>query len=325
MVRSTPPSEEVAVSVVLTNDVDEQAAVLDDWAETYQQMSPGRFSGCLRQLQFGRTQLFHESSSHCVHQIGAAWRESLVFVTSDNLTEPARWMGHTLNRNDIGIFRGDTGFEAVAPAGCRILAAAVDSGDFLSYARIVAPEDFSPDKPLDRRLVRASGLHAYFSAFLRQTLDTVMEAPQLLAEEAAQKTLRETLYSQMVELLSTRHRKVSAGTALQRSTLVLSVRDYVNSRSAEVPSVVDICAEFGVSRRSLQYAFEEVVGMNPVAYLRASRLNAVRRDIKATSPQIPVLDLAARWGFWHPSYFSASYKQLFGELPSVTPRATSRW
>jgi AraC family ethanolamine operon transcriptional activator len=320
MIRSTPPSEDVAVSVVLTNDVDEQAAALDDWAETYQQMSPGRFSGCLRQLQFGRTQLFHESSSHCVHQIGAAWRESLVFVTSDNLTEPARWLGHTLNRNDVGIFRGDTGFDAVAPAGCHILAAAIDSDDFLRYASIVAPEEFSPGKPLDRRLVRATGLQAYFSAFLRQTLDTLIKTPQLLAEEAAQKTLRETLYSQMVELLTTPHRNVSAGTALQRRTLVLSVRDYVNSRSAEVPSVIDICAEFGVSRRSLQYAFEEVVGMNPVAYLRTTRLNAVRRDIKATGPEVPVLDLAARWGFWHPSYFSASYKKLFGELPSATQR-----
>ena len=75
---------------------------------------------------------------------------------------------------------------------------------------------------------------------------------------------------------------------------------------------------FGVSRRSLQYAFEEVLGVSPLTYLRAQRLNAVRRAIKTAETDTPVMEIAARWGFWHPSYFTASYKKLFGELPSAT-------
>jgi len=316
------PATAVAVSAVSASDVDEQAALLEDWAETYQQLSCGRFSGQLRQLKFGTTQLFHESSSHCVHQIGTAWSESLVFATSDNLTQPVRWLGQTLDRNDVAIFQGHAGFDAVVPAGCQILAAAIDCDDFLSYAAIVAPEAFSQGKSLDLRIVRRSDSHAGFSTFLRQTLDALVGAPQLLAQQAAQGILRETLYSLMLEALTSACGQVGSGTASKRSALVASVRSYVNSHAADVPSVSAICAQFGVSRRSLQYAFEETVGMNPVAYLRASRLNAVRRDIKATDPDTAVLDIAARWGFWHPSHFSASYKQLFGELPSATRRMT---
>jgi AraC family ethanolamine operon transcriptional activator len=31
-------------------------------------------------------------------------------------------------------------------------------------------------------------------------------------------------------------------------------------------------------------------------------------------------DVAARWGFWHFSQFSADYRRMFGELPSETLR-----
>jgi len=34
-----------------------------------------------------------------------------------------------------------------------------------------------------------------------------------------------------------------------------------------------------------------------------------------------VADIAARWGFWHPSRFASEYKSLFGELPSATLKA----
>ena len=110
-----------------------------------------------------------------------------------------------------------------------------------------------------------------------------------------------------------------------RSALVAAVRDYALTESGEVPSVADLCRVFGVSRRSLQYAFEEVVGINPVTYLRAQRLSAVRRAIKTAETNTPVMEIAARWGFWHPSYFTASYKKLFGELPSATRQRYTRF
>jgi AraC family ethanolamine operon transcriptional activator len=59
--------------------------------------------------------------------------------------------------------------------------------------------------------------------------------------------------------------------------------------------------------------------MSPVTYLRALRLNGVRRELKRGGDEA-VADRAARWGFWHQSRFAADYKHLFGELPSETLR-----
>ncbi|MBQ0922131.1 AraC family transcriptional regulator, partial [Hydrogenophaga aromaticivorans] len=74
--------------------------------------------------------------------------------------------------------------------------------------------------------------------------------------------------------------------------------------------------------RALQYAFEEVMQISPVTYLRAMRLNQVRSELRQNRAA-PVGDVAARWGFWHPSRFASDYKALFGELPSATRSAAA--
>jgi AraC family transcriptional regulator, ethanolamine operon transcriptional activator len=70
----------------------------------------------------------------------------------------------------------------------------------------------------------------------------------------------------------------------------------------------------------LQYCFQQAFGINPIAYVRAARLNGVRRAIRAGSGQSTIQDIAAQWGFWHLSHFCEAYKEMFGELPSVTQR-----
>jgi AraC family ethanolamine operon transcriptional activator len=73
-----------------------------------------------------------------------------------------------------------------------------------------------------------------------------------------------------------------------------------------------------VSERTLLYAFREVRGLSPRAYFNASRLNALRRELKAAADTATVREIAARWDFRHSGEFAAAYRRLFGELPSWT-------
>ncbi|MDR2690020.1 MAG: helix-turn-helix domain-containing protein, partial [Azoarcus sp.] len=75
---------------------------------------------------------------------------------------------------------------------------------------------------------------------------------------------------------------------------------------------------------TLQYSFQEVLDLTPVKFLRAMRLNSVRRALRqARASQETVGDIAARWGFWHLSHFAADYREMFGELPSDTLRSAT--
>ena len=63
-------------------------------------------------------------------------------------------------------------------------------------------------------------------------------------------------------------------------------------------------------------AFREHFGVTPKTYLRAFRLNCVRKDLLVAAPKTPIADVANRWGFWHIGQFASDYRRQFGELPS---------
>jgi len=101
--------------------------------------------------------------------------------------------------------------------------------------------------------------------------------------------------------------------------IVSRAQDYMREHVEEPLTIEDLCRDLGVSRRTLQYSFREVLRVNPVSYLRALRLNGVRRALKAVDQRCgSVQDIAARWGFWHLSHFASDYRRMFGELPSET-------
>ncbi|WP_120429759.1 helix-turn-helix domain-containing protein [Acinetobacter baylyi] len=101
-----------------------------------------------------------------------------------------------------------------------------------------------------------------------------------------------------------------------KKQIVDQAKDFMCSQSESVPSIIEVCQQLGVSRRKLQYCFQEVLGINPNQYFKIIRLNQVYRCL--SQGVASVQDVAYQWGFWHLGHFSADYKKLFGELPSTT-------
>jgi AraC-like DNA-binding protein len=108
---------------------------------------------------------------------------------------------------------------------------------------------------------------------------------------------------------------------LARNRIVKLAEDYALAHIDDRLYVTDLCVATGVSERTLQYAFQEVMGMSPVAYLTRLRLHRVRKALRmGTHGSTTVSAEALRWGFWHFGDFSHAYKDCFGELPSETLR-----
>lgn len=99
---------------------------------------------------------------------------------------------------------------------------------------------------------------------------------------------------------------------------ISELREYVLSDETSV-TVLDLCNQLHVSRRTLQNAFHAILGIGPNAWLKRIRLNAVRRElISPWSQSTTVKDAAMQWGFWHLGQFATDYQQLFAEKPSLT-------
>jgi len=85
--------------------------------------------------------------------------------------------------------------------------------------------------------------------------------------------------------------------------------------------VTDLCRVAAVSERTLEYAFKEVLGLSPMAYLTRLRLHRARKSLLSATPRsTTVAAEALKWGFWHFGEFSRAYKACFGEAPSETLR-----
>jgi AraC family transcriptional regulator, ethanolamine operon transcriptional activator len=108
-----------------------------------------------------------------------------------------------------------------------------------------------------------------------------------------------------------------------QALIVKAAEDYALSHTDDRVYVGDLCRAAATSERALEYAFKNVLGLTPVAYLTRLRLHRVRRALlAATHGSATVSALALDWGFWHFGDFSRAYKDCFGELPSETLRRT---
>jgi AraC-like DNA-binding protein len=105
------------------------------------------------------------------------------------------------------------------------------------------------------------------------------------------------------------------------STLPVALaRAAVAAREGTALRAADLARAAGVSIRTVYRASHRHLGGPPMARLRLTRLQQVRRRLLAPAPGETVTSAAMEWGFFHLGRFSALYRHQFGEPPSETLR-----
>jgi AraC family ethanolamine operon transcriptional activator len=174
--------------------------------------------------------------------------------------------------------------------------------------------------------VNEEKVHRLF-AWGKRLVDTAARQPALFNERkeergAAQAELLETLLATL-RVANDFEPTRSDRTRQAYSLIVKIAEDHALLHTGENLHVTDLCTVAGVSERTLEYAFREVMGLTPVTYLIRLRLHRVRQALlTATHGSTTVSAEALNWGFWHFGEFSRAYKDCFGELPSDTLRRT---
>lgn len=289
------------------------------------QMSPGVLAGESLELQLPSMQLLFEAyrnvrTSHC----GTAPRGAVVFGIAVAMAGEGRLNGRPWC-DGLSAFDARQELVSVVPP-VELTTLVVDRQRLCEHLRITEQVDLprwlseAPvvvhDRALAQRLaqhlrgVRAAGL----AGRLRADADA---AQQQLVDE-----ILDLLCPALVSGLGIALPHRGEGPHVD---LVRRARDRVLQRADEPPRIVDLCRDLGVSRRWLQWSFNEVMGLGPRAWLQLVRLNGARRMLLRGAPGAKVADAIEAFGFWHPSRFSRDYRRHFGELPSRTlQRALAR-
>ena len=312
-----------------TDDIDEQSALLQGWSQSYDQLSRGRFAGRLDAAEFDGIRVFRELTSTALHQIGHLPEGVWAIGVPAALPGAATFCGEACAGAELHLFSGSDAFEFHSPSGLDIYGVAAPVPAILAHltgeerarlSRTLARPRLLAVPPDSRRSLRD-----LIAAVLARLAAPGGAAPTSGELAAMRSDLCAALADAALAVLPPDPAR--AARPDHRARIVRDARALATARETEgAPTIAAICEALGVSRRTLQYSFHEIAGVNPATYLRIIRLNQARRDLKAGAS---VTTAATNWGFWHFGRFAREYRDLFGELPSRTapgqdrPRATA--
>ena len=149
-------------------------------------------------------------------------------------------------------------------------------------------------------------LEAVVNATLKQRkqLRDIFRSKHLNTETIAEKEHVQVIQTEQTEEL-----------VIEASTLLEDLKAYISDHIDESElSVNEIAKQMGMGRNRFQKEVKELSGLTPVEFVRSYRLNEARLMLKDKSRNVS--EVAYAVGFSNLSYFTRSFKQEFGILPS---------
>ena len=286
------------------------------------QLNQGAFS---RHVQFAGTErsaLYVEEYGARSHNLGALRGDRLAFCLPIMETE-SRWWGRSISHGVMPMSHSGKTIHATFDAGQRHAVMILDRqwcleelssgmvGQILNIGSILNPQhsSFLEIHPLQvqrwsQRLCRLlTRVVSWPEKVPKQQFESeLLTAVRSLLEPAEVSQLIESSSKQVVEMTLT----------------------YADAFQSQSPTVSELCANVNVSRRTLEVAFQTIVGKSPLQFLTQRRLCRAYVDLKrAKNESSRVTDIAFAHGFTELGRFANRYQKIFGELPSETLRQYS--
>ncbi len=244
-------------------------------------------------------------------------------LTSRNYSAAWRWCGETVTHSSLLVMAVGGEFESVSASGLDSihLALSIEKLEQVSQTHFEMPlYELMPD---GRCFCPHGGANL---AILRRLLESV-SAGQI--DTGGRLLISPQLEDELVYLvlacLSHNAAKKPVGPrGHRRQTLDHALR-VIDQNPVEAPGAVHLAELIGVSRRTLENAFNDGLGVTPAAYMKARRFCELsQRLYHSDARSVRVADLALACGFHHLGQMAADYRYMFGELPSQTLRCGSR-
>jgi AraC family ethanolamine operon transcriptional activator len=296
------------------NDIDAQAAQFKGYGQQYQQLGPGPFEGRFCSFDFGADLSIHlEGANRALAQSASTPPRRYAACLLADTSPPCTLNGVTFGQDQVVVCPENKSLEGMTSEGMSIFCMDVS-------------RDLLPD---DGRHMRRAGVmkdaarSRYLRELLQSGLATFMSLESPAGYPAAARGFKSAVADSLWQLNAGVEDAAFSETRQYTTARALRVfrraRDNIHHSLPDGVSIVALCKETGVSRRSLESVFRSVIGMGPGNYIRALQLNHIRRDLMcASNAEVSIGAIAARHGIWHWSRFSHYYRLLFGELPSET-------
>lgn len=228
------------------------------------------------------------------------------------------WGGIGVRAGEIMIIGPGQRLHARTKGPCRWGAIWLPVEDLIRYGGALTGAPF--DIPSDTRSRRPAPAACRYLGRLHATAMRIAETrPQLLVDAEAAHGLEQQLIHALVKCLQAGLADKGDQGAQRQHDILGRFEELFQARRDESMRMTEICSALGVSDRQLRSLCAQHLGMGPTAYIRLRRMSLVRRDLwRGDRGVVSVSGVARRYGFHNRGHFAASYRCVFGELPSAT-------
>jgi AraC family ethanolamine operon transcriptional activator len=292
----------------------EEAAQALGWHIEYRQLSKGDFRAEFASLECDGISLVSERFQNhlyipCEPPDGFIGLFLPRFAAGSSIA-----CGHPLTDASVIAFPPSSELEFVNRGEIRNETLFLTEAEFQAAARAVAPSDTL----ISSRSATILDVDPTRFAAVCHEIDSVFRNGGLNSEIAWNLLAETILFMADASSSSSAERLVNGASA----AIAHRAQTFIEERFREAIRMQDLCTFTGVGLRTLQRCFSSHFQVSPIAYIKARRLNAARRDLADADPSSHTVTwIAMENGFSHLGRFSVDYRAYFGESPSETMAA----
>ncbi|MGD9020744.1 MAG: helix-turn-helix domain-containing protein [Lysobacterales bacterium] len=291
--------------------VEELNQVVVPWQLTLRQLSRGERDKRVRFRALQDTIISNECWSSYILGHGGTARD-YVTVAGNNAELPVYWQGETLGDNRLAVAPANVECEFHTPDGADHWVLLIPRDRFTGYFGVDSETELIP---------RAGLVNCEPQAFRRlaSLANGLLDDSAHRQERADDETLQDLICSRVADALDSNGRQ--RGEWRVRYAHFRRALAFAEAMPGKL-SVQQLADAAGVSRRVLELAFRENLGIAPHRVLKLIRLNKLHTDLLAVDPQqvqqvqqVKVTEQMRIHGFDEFGRTAGEFRDLFGERP----------
>jgi len=314
----TPDSELIAIAGQFA-EFDQLMEFAAAWDVDFRQIGRGALNATFSQA-LGESWSFAKARfERPAWQQGAAIPGMRTFAILDRNAPENDWCGRAFSPDTIAVFASDGEFQSISQPGFDVHTLSFTDEQLAAACERLGIPDVTEKFSSSGAILQ---IDRWQTSVLRQLVNSSLQALCGTGLSGTGWTgiahICDKVAEHLVMLLTDSSRMNRTPSQRLRSMTIRRAFEVIEDGLEKCISVREVARASGISRRALEYAFRDQYGFSPKAFINSQRLVRVRRDLRSKPDQVPIAEIANRWGFWHMGQFAHDYRHQFGELPSQT-------
>lgn len=305
------------------SDFDQVSGFFAGWEGRFEQLSSGRFEGHLSLVRGREVRLVSLEANQVLLARGRRAPGLFTLYTVTPANAGGIWHGHRLDPGQWVVHGPGAETNHLSGRRTASVGITVQSDLIEAAARSLMGQNLENWPRGWSVLTPPPDLYSDVNSKIHRLLDLGLADPTILSSPEGAQLEQECIRAVVAGVVPIRTGRRRDITSIRRGAVVSRAEEFMRATLRRPLGAVDLCAEFGVSDRTLRLAFRERFGLGPMTYYRTLRLNATRAALKA-EPSRGIAEIAREHGFHHLGNFAADYRRLFGERPSATRDVNKR-